>query len=508
MNINRQEISRFAGFIGAAMMIAGYVRHTIQGIWGWFNLSLLIVGAVLFLASIVLNFGSIAAFFRGRSGRLGTNTAVMSIAVIAILGILNFVGFRHHKRFDLTSEKLYTLSDQTRKILTGLQKDVKVIKFDKQNDQRLRDQMSEFRYAGKRISYEFVDYQVNPGLAQQYKIGPREVPVTIVVSGDRVERLQSTDEQSLANAILKVTRDKVKTICFVEGHGEKPITGTEPEGYGAVEKGMKGENYETKSVNLVSSNQVPSECSVLVIAGPTKAFFPQEVAMVGKYLDEGGKAFLMVDPDTDPGLGDIFKAWNIDLGNNTVIDVSGVGRLFGTGPAVPLVATYGSHPITKDLGRTTATFFPLARSVKTGQSARGEISSADILKTSDASWAETELKGNEAKFDEGKDNKGPITLGVAESKKVGDKEARLVVVGDSDFASNNYVGLAGNGNLFLNTINWLAQDEDLISIRPKSATNRSVIMTDGQSKFFFWLTFALMPLAVIGTGIYVWWKRR
>jgi ABC-type uncharacterized transport system involved in gliding motility auxiliary subunit len=504
MNINRQEISRFAGFIGAAMLIAGYLRHVIQGIWGWFNLSLLIVGAVLFLASIVLNFGSIAGFFRGRTGRLGTNTALMSVAVIAILGILNFVGYRHHKRFDLTTEKLYTLSDQTRKIVTGLQKDVKVIKFDRQDDQRLRDQMAEFRYTSRRINYEFVDFQVNPGLAQQYKVRPPEV---IVTSGDRVERLQATDEQSLANAILKVTRDKVKVICFVEGHGEKSLSGVEPEGYAAVEKGLKSENYETKSVNLVTSNQVPSECSVLVIAGPAKSFFPQEVAMIGKYLDEGGKALLMIDPETDPGLGDIFKAWNIEVGNNTVIDVSGVGRLFGTGPAVPLVATYGTHPITKDLGRTV-TFFPLARSVKTGQSAKGDISSTDLLKTSDASWGETELKGNEAKFDDGKDNKGPISLGVAESKKVGDKEARLVVIGDSDFSTNNYVRHAGNGDFFLNTINWLAQDEDLISIRPKSTTNRSVTLTDSQQSFFKWLTIALMPFAVIGTGFYVWWKRR
>lgn len=505
MNINRKEISTIAGFVGAAMLIAGYVRHNIQELWGWFNLSLVIVGAVLLLAAIALNFNSILAFFGGRSGRLGTNTLLLSIAVLAILSILNFLGFRHHKRFDLTTEKLYTLSDQSRKILTGLQKDVKIIRFEKTDDQRLSDLMSEFKYAGSRVSYERIDPQQKPEVARQYNV--QRMGETIVAAGDRIERPQNTDEQDLINAIMKVTRDKLKTICFVDGHGEKDLSGSDAEGFGSMDKALKNENYETKTVNLVSSNQVPSECSVLIVAGPKKTLFPQEAAMIGKFLDEGGKVFLMIDPETDPGVGDVLKAWNIVAGNDTVIDVSGVGRLFGTGPAVPLVGNYGSHPITKDMTRT-ATFFPLARSVKTGDSAKGETLFTEILKTSDASWAETELKGNEAKFDEGKDTKGPVNLGVAASKKFGDKESRLVVIGDSDFATNNYVRLAGNADLFLNATNWLAQDEDLISIRPKSATNRSVTMTESQQRWMFWLTVLLMPLAVIGAGAYVWWKRR
>jgi ABC-type uncharacterized transport system involved in gliding motility auxiliary subunit len=505
MNINLKEISKFAGIIGAALLIGGYVRYNIQEIWSWQNLSLVIAGTVLLLASLALNFRSIIEFFGGRSGRMGANTALLSIAVLTILVILNFLGYRHHKRYDLTEEKLYTVSDQSKKILSGLQKDVMVIRFDKVEDQRLSDAMNEFKYVTRRISYERIDPQQKPELANKYKV--QRMGETLVVSGDRTERLQTTGEQDMINAILKVTRDKLKTICFVDGHGEKSHTGTDAEGYDGVDKGMKNENYETKSVNLVTSNQVPSECSVLIVAGPKKALFPQEAAMIGKYLDGGGKALVMVDPDTDPGLGDIFKAWNIEVGNNTVIDTSGVGRLFGTGPAVPLVGNYGNHPITKDMTRT-GTFFPLARSVKTGGAGSGEIISTELLKTSEASFGETELKNNQAKLDEGKDMKGPVSLGVAASKRMGEKEARFIVIGDSDFATNGYVRLAGNGDLFLNTINWLAQDEDLISIRPKSAANRSVTMTQGQQSTFFWLSVIFMPLAVIGSGAYVWWKRR
>jgi ABC-type uncharacterized transport system involved in gliding motility auxiliary subunit len=156
----------------------------------------------------------------------------------------------------------------------------------------------------------------------------------------------------------------------------------------------------------------------------------------------------------------------------------------------------------------TATFFPLARSVRQSGGQQSDITQVELLTTSEQSWGETALEGGEARFDEGKDNKGPVTLGITATKKVGEKESRLVVIGDSDFADNNYARMVGNGDLFLNTINWLAQEEDLISIRPKSPTNRSVSMTEGQQRSFFLLVVLVMPLLVIGSGIWIWWKRR
>lgn len=506
MNINRQEISRLAGFVGAALMIAGYVRHVIEQDWGKFNLSLVIAGAALLLCALVMNFSSIADFFRGRSGRLGTNTVILSVAVIGILCIVNYLGYRHHKRFDLTTEGLNTLADQTKKVVGGLQKDVEVIRFDKQDDQRLADLMREYKFINGRVSYQRIDLQLRPEMREKYNVN--RMPDTIVVSGGRTERPQTDDEQAITNAILKVTREKLKTICFIGGHGEKDLAGNEAEGYSTAEKALKSENYEVKPINLVSTNQVPGECEAVVIAGPTKEFFQQEVDLLGKFLDAGGKALIMLDPGSDGGLKSLLEKWNVTLSNDTVIDVSGVGRLFGTGPAVPLVTNYGSHPITRDMARV-ATFFPFARSIETGDAAKSDIVPAKILNTSEASWAETELKGNEAKFDEGKDKKGPVCLGVALTKTASEnKTARMVVIGDSDFASNNYIIKAGNGDLFLNTVNWLAEDEDLIAIRPKSPTNRSVTLSESQQRTLFLLTVLIMPLAVIGAGAWIWWKRR
>ncbi|MEP7271199.1 MAG: Gldg family protein [Acidobacteriota bacterium] len=302
--------------------------------------------------------------------------------------------------------------------------------------------------------------------------------------------------------------ESLKAICFLDGHGEKALTDSEGEGYSSIDANLKKENYETKAVSLVTMSEVPSDCAVLVVAGPKRPLLQPEVAMIGKYLDGGGKALLLLDPDTDTQLTEVLKAWNVDVGNNTVIDVSAAGQMFGGGPYAPLVLTYGQHPITKDFVRTM-TIFPFARSVKVGEASGSGVSGATLLTTSEASWGESEMKaGGTPQYDEGKDLKGPVTLGVAVSKSVVGKEARLVVIGDSDFAANRAIGFQRNGDLFLNSVNWLAQDEDLISIRPKSQTNRRVDLSASQQNLLFWLFVLVMPLAVLGTGAYVWWKRR
>jgi gliding motility-associatede transport system auxiliary component len=504
MSIKRQEVFKGIAFLGPLALIAGYIRYSVRETMDPLNISLLIVGGVLTLAAIIFNLRAIRESAGRRSTKLGANTTVMTVAVVAIIGFGNFLGYRHHKRIDLTTEKLYSLSDQTRKVVTDLKKDVKVMLFDKDDQQGLADQMKEYRNLSSHFSFERIDPQKNMEVAK--KLAVTKLGEVIVESGDRNERPKDTTEQSIINAIIKVTRDKLKKICFVEGHGEKKLSSTsEGDGYGVVDKMLKDENYETKSINLVASNDVPSDCDVLVVAGPKQSLFPQEAAAIGKCLENGGKAMLLIDPDTDPKLEDVLHAWGIQLGNNTVVDVSGVGRFFQLGPGAPLARSYGTHAITKDF-EGTMTFFPMSRSVETTPG--GGASTTDLMKTSEESWAETEISAGKVAFDEGKDKKGPITLGVAASKTEGDKEARLVVIGDSDFAANQFVGVQRNGDLFMNSINWLAQDEDLISIRPKNPADRRVSMTEADQNQLFWITLVFMPLATIGSGVYIWWKRR
>jgi ABC-type uncharacterized transport system involved in gliding motility auxiliary subunit len=249
----------------------------------------------------------------------------------------------------------------------------------------------------------------------------------------------------------------------------------------------------------------------LVIPGPTEAFFPQEAAMVSRYLDGGGKALIEVDPVTEnkqsePNLDSIFQKWNINVGKNVVIDSSGMGRLLGAGPAIPLVINYGDSPITKSLQRTM-TFFPLARTVSIADKSKTDPQAVELLMTSQQSFTKARIE-REVSYDPKTDTMGPLSLGVAASRAVDSKSARLVVIGDSDFASNGAIGEASNGDLFFNTIDWLAQDENLISIRPKSATNRRIVLTQGQAVGLQWFELFLLPCFVIILGISIWWKRR
>jgi ABC-type uncharacterized transport system involved in gliding motility auxiliary subunit len=511
MKLGRKELARFLWTLAAAMLVAGYLRYTIQGELLQFSKILLIVGAALTVAAIAIGFPYIVAFFSKRSSKLGTNTAILTIAVIAILVFVNFAGFRHHKRFDLTNEKLFTLSDQTKKIVGGLQNDVTVIRFSKSADILLNDLMSEYTNLSPHMKFQNVDPQQKLDVAKQY--GATRLGDVIASYGSRYEHIEPSgraeiSEEDITTTLLKLTRDKSKTVCFVTGHGEKSLTDTSGTGYSAADQGLKKETYANKSVNLVSENGVPSDCDVLVIAGPTQAYFPQEVAMISKYLDAGGKVLIEIDPETDPKLGEIFQAWNIDVGNNFALDASGMGQLMGAGPAIPLVTDFGSSPITKNFGTNSMTFFPLARTVAIADKSKTDPEAVELLKTSPRSFTTANLNHKEIKYDPKTDTRGPLTLAVAANRKSGDKSERLVVIGDSDFASNRAIGDYRNGDLFYNTVDWLAQDENLISIRPKSAANRRVTMTEAQEAALKWLNLVFLPGLVILSGVYIWWKRR
>jgi ABC-type uncharacterized transport system involved in gliding motility auxiliary subunit len=500
-------LARFIGTTGIAMLVAGYLRYSIQGELLTFSKVVLAIGALCLLASIVIGFGGILRFFSKRSSQLGTNTTILSVAVLAILVIVNFVGFRHHKRFDLTTEKLYTLSDQTKQVVGGLQKDVTIVRFDKSPNAALDDQMAEYTSLSRHLKFQNIDPQQKPEVAQQY--GATRMGDVILASGPRKEHLETgaTSEEDITGAIIKVTQDKVKTVCFVTGHGEKSLTDDGEDGYSHLDAGLKKENYVTRTLNLVSENGVASDCSVVVIAGPTQQFFPQEAEMLNQYLAGSGKGLILVDPQTDPKLGEIFQAWNTNVGDNVVIDSSGVGSLLGAGPAIPLVTTFGESPITKNFARSM-TFFPLARTVSIADKSKTDPQIVELLKTSPQSFTVPNLKQGQNKLTFNPDTAGPLSLGVAASRKAEGGEARVVVIGNSTFAANPYVGLQKNGDLFYNTIDWLAQDENLISIRPKSQTNRRVTLTQGQSSALTWLDLIILPGIVIFSGVYIWWKRR
>jgi ABC-type uncharacterized transport system involved in gliding motility auxiliary subunit len=500
---------RWLASFGLALAAAGLVRYSTQGELTRLSEGLLIGGGVLFLAGLVLSYREIVAFFSVRSSQLGANALTITVLVLVVLGLINFLGYRHKKRIDVTSEKLYTLSDESRKTAANLKKDVDIIRFARTPDTTFKDLADEYVNAGSHVHYREVDPQEKPEVARQYDV--KHMNDVVVSSGSHNETLTGTGEQDITNAIIKVTRDTVKTICFVDGHGEKSLASAEGDGLQGDDKALKSEGYQTKTVNLVSSGEVPNDCSVLVDAGPKQALFPQEAGFISKYLDNGGRALLLLDPETDPKVDSILDAWNISLGSNVVIDASGVGRLFGTGPAVPLVVDYGANPIVQNF-TGTMTFFNLARTVSIKDKGKSDPEATELLKTSPRSFTVPNLKTKEVRYDPAKDQAGPLSLGVAAERKTGSgatsKDARLVVIGNSAFATNQWAGLQRNGDLFVNTINWLAQDEDLISVRPKNPTNRRVILTETQQRELVLASLFFLPGLVLISGAVIWFKRR
>ena len=521
---------------GPVLIILAYVWYSIQGVWDYRVQIALYGGLALTLAMILLNFNQLKAGWRRRSTQYGANTALMVVMVVGLLAMVNFLAKKYQERWDLTSNQRYSLSDQTEKLVSGLEAEVEVIHFDKDPDPGLDDLMKEYVALNpSALSYRRVDPQADPGLARKFEVN--RFGEIVVVSGEKRESVEAAQEEDITNTILKVTREQDKVIYFTKGHNEADIeNGQEERGYAAAKQAIENQNYRVESINLAEAGSIPQDCSALVIAGPAVALLPTETALIDGYVDAGGKVLLLLDPDLDAGMEELLEKWKIGVEDDIVVDSSGLGQLFGMGPAAPLVTSYESHPITEDL-ENTMTFFPEARSLKTVDHENSSFSSRELLRTSERSWGEKNLVDGAAEFDPGVDIEGPVVLGVVSTLSVGREaadsngaedenggddsdreesekdpsfgaEARVVVIGDSDFANNAFLRHQRNGDLFLNAVSWLAEDEDLISVRPKDSENRSVQMTPADSGTLFWVTMVLLPGAAMGLGVLVWSRRR
>jgi ABC-type uncharacterized transport system involved in gliding motility auxiliary subunit len=244
------------------------------------------------------------------------------------------------------------------------------------------------------------------------------------------------------------------------------------------------------------------------VAGPTSEPFPQELEKLEAYLNGGGSVLLMLDPPPSASLKDFTQKWSVNVGNNRVIDVTGIGQLLGRGPDSPLVINYGQHKIVERFNNVM-TFFPVARSVAPASPAAAGLTAEPLIESANESWGESDLTSNKVGFDEKTDVKGPVPIATVVTKDAeGGKKARLIVYGDSDFAENANYSIQGNGNLFLNTVKWLAGDESFIAIKTKSPEDRPLTITESGGRTAWILMVILIPGAVLITGILVWARRR
>ena len=451
-----------------------------------------------------------------RSTRYGANVLLGSLVFIAVLVLLNYISARHSHRFDLTEQGVFSLSPQSANVVKNLQNDLQVQAFVEGGvNPQLRDLLESYGYASPKFKFEMIDPDRQPEQAEKYKITAYNT-VRLEYGKESTTVTQPT-EQSITNAIIKVSRSTRKTVCMIEGHGEPDIGDVEnPRGFSSIKQALENENYEVKKVLLASMASVPDDCSVVVVAGPQKPYLDSELNALGTYLDNGGRTVFLLAPREGNELQPLLAKWGVKLGNDVVVDQ--VIRLF-QGPALglaPLVNTYAAHDITRDFKQRTV--FPMTRSVHSDTAGKKGVQATELAKTSPSSWGETDLDGiferSEATLDPNADTKGPVPVAVvvnADLKEMGggkEGSTRIAVIGSVEFAGNREIeGTYFNRDLFLNTVGWLVGQADLLSIRPRAVRASRAQFTADQGTVIFYLSVLVIPELLLIAGIAVWWRR-
>ena len=461
--------------------------------------------------------------------------AVYIIVIVAVLAAVNFLANRYSKAYDATKNKQYSLSDQTIKIVKELKSPVKLIYFGTTDSFGSgRDLLDRYSALSPKVSTEYVDPVKKPQIAKEE--GFRSDSPVIVVNGNKHEGAKSASEEEVTAALIRALKTGERNVCFVTGFGEHSIDDTDTNGFSVLKALLERENYKTKAITMKPAGaapdtskklevgqtapanvnvEVPSDCTDVIVGGPQSAYPQPVVDALKKYVEDGGRAMFMLDetmrigrsepPAEQEALEKVLTDWGVTVNKDLVLDLSGIGQIFGFGPEVPVVLQYESHAITQPLTRIP-TAYPLSRSLDTKAGAKTSVDK--LVTTTDDSLATTEI-GPGGQVDPKKGKKGPLTL-LAAGTYSGTKQGRFVVSGSSLWATNSIAGSRqlGNRDLFVNSVNWLSSDEDLISIRPKTPEDQALNVTGYRLRLMFWLSIVIFPLAVVGFGLATWWKRR
>jgi ABC-type uncharacterized transport system involved in gliding motility auxiliary subunit len=484
-----------------------------------------VLGSALLLLYLVFGLENLRTLIGQRSTRYGAGAALYSLLFVALVIGLNYLGARHHKRWDLTESGVYTLSPQSKKVVEALKDKLVLTAFTEGGtNPQIQTLLDGYRYASpSQVETRMVDPDKEPTLAEQMKI--TTVPSLHIQYGKESFVVTQPTEETITNGIIRVTRPGKKIVYFTEGFGEPSLTDPQdPKGFASLKLALEQENYEVKSLLLPSVEQIPDDASVVVLAGPTRPLTDGAIAALEAYLKRGGRLFAMVapHPSSDKAgerLASFLANWGVKVGNDIVIDRE--VRLF-EGPrlgVVPLSRTYGTHPITQ--GFRDFTVYPQTSSVEPAAEGKKGLQATALVKTSESSWAETDVDGvlvRGVASLEAADRKGPVSVGVAVTANLkemgftppeGVTEARLVVFGTPLFVDNQQLAQSQlNGDLALNAVGWLVGQEELVSIRSRSVRASRADLTPAQAARVFYLSVFIIPQLLMALGIWVWWRRR
>lgn len=451
---------------------------------------------------------ALSEFIKARQTKYGAYLAIYIIVILGVLGAVNYLATQHIASFDSTANKRYTLSDQTIKVVKDLKTDVNITYFDKTTQfAKAKNLLDRYANISGKLHVNYIDPDKKPDVAKM--AGIKNYGSIMVENGTKREEAKALTEEEISGALIRTIKTVTNTACFTSGAGELSTEGSDRGGLSVFKTALEKNSYKTQVISLFEKTEVPSSCTVLIVAGPKRDYLDQAVDGIKKFLDGGGKVLFLIDPAIDFGKGDsnagsptlakMLEGYGVTLHNDLVIDASGIGQLFGFNEASPIVQKYESHPITNPMNGTVSVF-PISRSMDVKSPAQ------KLFESSGNSYATAKLTPP-ISIDPAKDKKGPFTLGAAGSAGA---KGRFVVVGTSSAAANQMFGISrvGNSDLFLNMMNWLTADEDLISIRPKDPEDRRITMTRSQMTMLFYTSVIFFPLIIIISGVGVWWRRR
>ncbi len=471
-------------------------------------------------------------WIKARQTKYTAYITVYLLVILAVLGVANFLANRYNKSYDATSNKQFSLSDQTVKAVKGLKNDVNATYFGETTQfPQARDVLGRYANLSPKFKAQYIDPVKKPQLARA--AGVRQEGTIVVQTGGRKEEAKSLTEEEITGALIRAQKGGERTACFVTGSGEHGLDDSSGSGFATLKSALERNNYKTQSVNLVQPGaaatpgaaptigqvqqakvEIPKNCTVLVVGGPKLAYSAAEVNAIKSYVESGGRALIMLDTPLrigsqegaeNPELVKLLTEWGVTPQNDLALDTSGIGGIFGLGPEVAMVTNYESHPIVRDFKETVAAI-PLSRTLKVSSS--GKVTAEKLLSTSDNSFATSSAA---SPVDPKKGTKGPLVLAATGTYNAGSgNNGRFVVYGSSLWAANNFLGSRSivNRDLALNSINWLTSDEDLISIRPKEPEDRRLNITGNRMSLVFWWSVVLLPLTVVASGLMVWWRRR
>ncbi len=533
------------------------------GMWSNMIMGGLFLGICLIISGVTIILLKRSNNWSLRRAEVTTNALISTFSVLLILILINFLAIKYSFKIDLTENKLYTLSSQTQEVVKNLQEPLNIYIFDSQPNNFDRQLLTNYARYNPLFSFEFVDPQVNLNLTQKFQVN--RIGDVYLEWRDRAQLVQTISPESrltedkLTNAIVKVQRDNQAVVYIIQGHGEAYIENQGQSSFSQAVKSLQDIGYIVNPLNLGNSPLIPPDAEVLMVSSGERELLAGEINTIKQYLERGGNLMVMYNALTPPSVESILKEWGVAFDNRLVVDSSGAGEMLGFGPSISIITEYGQHPITKDFNNGL-TIFPWARPIITEE--KEKITTTPLLITNNQSWGESNLEGETVEFDPTKDLQGPLNIGVALSReneitannspspppvennsnqttenesspmtgetglpipprmktpspsvttnnqRQASPETRVVVIGNSNFATDGWFSQQLNGDFFLNSIAWLAnEDAQNLSIRPKEAVNRRLNLSPLQANLISWLALLIIPLLGVLSAIATWWLR-